>query len=80
MQLLRFPILSGSAESQVIWYGIVKCLDAKKVSKSLQMCQSYSKQRWDVFLTHCVHSKNRLELETVSIAEPLQNRQLAQNP
>jgi len=59
-QLLRFPVLSGSAEAQVIWCGIVKCLSiayfignisAKKVSKSVQMCQSYSKPKvgrfWD---------------------------------
>jgi len=26
MQLLRFPAFPGSAEEQVIWYGIVKCL------------------------------------------------------
>jgi len=26
MQLLRFPVLPSSAEAQVIWCGIVKCL------------------------------------------------------
>jgi len=26
MQFLRFPVLPGSAETQVIWCGIVKCL------------------------------------------------------
>jgi len=26
MQFLRFPVLPGSAEAQVIWCGIVKCL------------------------------------------------------
>jgi len=26
MQLLRFPVLPGSAEAQVTWCGTVKCL------------------------------------------------------
>jgi len=59
MQFSRFPVLPGSAETQVIWCGIVKCLliayfigniFAKKISKSIHMCESYSKPtKLDVF-------------------------------
>jgi len=47
-----FPDLTGSAEAQVIWGGILKHLliayligniSAKKISKSVHVCQSYSK-------------------------------------
>jgi len=63
MQLLCFSVLSGSAEAQVICCGIVKCLliayfigntSAKKVSKSVQICQSYSKPKVGRFLRHGV--------------------------
>jgi len=49
-----FPILPGSAEAQVIWGGIVKrlfdCLlyrwhFCRKISKSIYVCQSYSKPK-----------------------------------
>ena len=49
-----FPILPGSAEAQVIWGGIVKRLlveyiivniSVQKISKSIHVCQSYSKPR-----------------------------------
>jgi len=49
---LCFHVLSGSAEAQVIWGGTVKRLfivyfirnvSAKKISKSVHVCQSYSK-------------------------------------
>ena len=48
----RFPVLPGSAEAQVIWGGILKHLfiayfignlSAKKISKSVHVCQSHSK-------------------------------------
>ena len=48
----RFPILPGSTEAQVIWGGILKHhliayfignISAKKISKSVHVCQSYSK-------------------------------------
>jgi len=60
MQFSRFSILPGSAEAQVNWCGVVKCLliayfigniFAKKISKSIHMCQRYSKPKvgrfWD---------------------------------
>jgi len=52
MQFLCFHVLSGSAEAQVTWGGTVKRLfiayfirniSAKKISKSVHLCQSYSK-------------------------------------
>jgi len=57
-----FPVLPGSAEAQVIWRGIAKCLVfwllalsvaflLPKISKSVDVCQSYSKTKvgrsWD---------------------------------
>ena len=61
----RLPISPGSAEAQVIWGGIVKCLlnayfigsiSAKKMSKSVRMCRSYSKRMvghfWDMVYVH----------------------------
>jgi len=56
-----FPILTGSAEARVIWGGIVKRLliayfignisAPQKISKSIHVCQSYSKPKvgrfWD---------------------------------
>ena len=81
MQFSCFPALPGNAEAQAIWAGIVKHLliayfigyiSAKKILKSVHMCQTYNKTKVGRFLRHGV--------ETVSIAEPLQNRQHAQNP
>jgi len=52
MQFSRFSVLPGSAEAQVNWCGTVKCLliayligniSAKKISKSVNMCPSYTK-------------------------------------
>jgi len=49
-----FPVLAGSAEAQVIWGGMVKRLliayfvvsiAAKKISKSVHVCQSYGKPK-----------------------------------
>jgi len=63
MQFLRFSILPGSAEAQVIWCGTVKCLlivyfigniCSKKISKSVHVCQSYSKPKVGRFLRHGV--------------------------
>jgi len=60
MQFLCFPILSDTAEAQVTRGGILKWLliacfigniSAKKISKSIHMCQSYRKTKvghfWD---------------------------------
>ena len=58
-----FRVLSGSAEAQVIWGGVVKRLliayfianiTAKKVSKSIHVRQSYSKPKVGRFLRHGV--------------------------
>jgi len=61
-----FLALPGSAEAQVIWGGIVKSLliayfigniSAKKISKSIHMCQSYSKPKVARFLRQgCITS------------------------
>jgi len=57
---LCFPILPGSADVQVIFGGVIKCLliayfvnniSARKVSKSIHVCQSYSKPKVGRFLT-----------------------------
>jgi len=63
MWFLCFPILPGSAEAQVIWGGILRRLliayfisniSAKKIWKSIRVCQSYSKPKvgvdvfWDM--------------------------------
>jgi len=63
MWFSRFPVLPGSAEAQVTWGGKVKCLltayfigniSAKKISKSIHGCQSYSKPTVEhVFDTRC---------------------------
>ena len=58
-----FPVLPRSAESQAIWGGIVKRLliayfigniSAKKISKCVNVCQSYSKPKVGRFLSHIV--------------------------
>ena len=58
-----FRVLPGSAEAQVIWSGIVKRLliayfidniSAKKISKSINVHQSYSKLKVGRFLRHSV--------------------------
>jgi len=75
MQLLRFSVLPGSAEAQVIWCGIVKCLliayfigniSANNISKSVHMCQSYSKPKAGRFLRHGVELPDELN-EQVSV-------------
>jgi len=64
MWFLRFRVLPGSAEAQVIWGGIVKRLliayfigniSAKK-SKSIHVRQSYGKPKVGLFLRHGVYS------------------------
>ena len=59
MQYSCFPVLPGSAEAQIIWSGILKCLwlltssvtFLPKISKSVHVCRSYSKPKvarfWD---------------------------------
>ena len=63
-----FPRLPGSAEAQVIWGGIVKCLliayfigniSAKKISKSVHVCQSSGKKKVGRFLRHGVQFSHR---------------------
>ena len=64
MRFSCFPVLPGSAEAQVIRGGIVKCLliayfigniSAKKISKSVHVCQSYSKPKVGAFFeTWCM--------------------------
>jgi len=64
-----FPVLTGSAEAQVISGGIVKYLliayfigniCAKKISKSIHVRQSYSKPKVGRFLRHGVQSLTRI--------------------
>jgi len=59
MQFSRFSVLPGSAEAQINWCDIVKCLliayfigniSAKKISKSVHMCQA----KGGTFLRHGV--------------------------
>jgi len=63
MQFLHFSILPGSAEAQVIWCGIVKCLliayfigniCAKRYQNPFTCVKVIASQRWDVFLRHGV--------------------------
>jgi len=63
MQFSCFPVLPGSAEAQFIWGGIVKrrliaySIDnsyAKNISKSVYVCQSYSKPKVERFSRHSV--------------------------
>jgi len=65
MRFLCFPVLSGSAEAQVIWGGTVKHLliayfiiniSTKKTSKCIHVCQSYSKRKVGRFLRHGVYT------------------------
>ena len=58
MQLLRFPVLPGSAEEQVISCGIVKCLliayfignmSGKRYQNPPTCVKVTASQRWDVF-------------------------------
>ena len=58
-----FRVLPGSAEAQVIWGGIVKCLliayfisniCAKKYQNPFMCVKVIASQRWDVFLRHGV--------------------------
>jgi len=62
MQLLRFPVLPGSAEEQVISCGLVKCLFdcllvtrlPKKYQNSLTCVKVIASQKWYVFYdTQC---------------------------
>jgi len=58
MQFLRCSVLAGSAEAQVIWCGIVKCLFiayfignlcAHKYQNPCTCAKVAASQRWDVF-------------------------------
>jgi len=70
--------LTGSAEAQVTWGGIVKCLliayfigniSAKKISKSIHVRQSYSKPKVGRFLRHGVEtSANRESARVCGVA------------
>jgi len=67
-----FPILPGSAEAPVTWGGILKHfliayfidnISAKKISKSVHVCQSYSKpQVGRFFETRCIWLRKRIWL------------------
>jgi len=63
MQFSRFPDLPGSAEAQVILYGIVKCLliayftgniSAKKNQNPFTWVKVIASQKWDVFGTRYI--------------------------
>jgi len=63
MQSLSFPDLPGSAEAQVIWHGIVKCLliayfirniSANKYQNPFTRVKVIASQRWDAFVRHSV--------------------------
>jgi len=62
---LHFSVLPGSAETQVFWCGIVKCLlitcfigniCAKKYQNPFTSVKVIASQRWDVSLRHGVES------------------------
>ena len=64
MWFLRFRVLPGSAEAHVTWGGTVKRLliayfiwvtFLPKISKSIHVCQSYSKAKVGRFLGHGVY-------------------------
>jgi len=63
MRFSCFPVLPGSAEAHVIWGGTVKLvliayfirnISAKKISKCIHVCQSYSNSKVGRFLRHSV--------------------------
>jgi len=62
MQFLRFSVLPGSAETQVVWCGIVNCLliayfigniSAKNIKIRSHVSKVIASQRWDVFEARC---------------------------
>jgi len=64
MQFPRFSVLPGSAEAQVNWCGIVKCLliayfigniSAKKYQTPFTCVRVIASQRWDMFFWDTVH-------------------------
>jgi len=66
MKFSFFPVLPGSAKAQLICCGIIKCLliayiirdiSTKKISKSVHVCQTYSKPQVGRFLRHGVVKK-----------------------
>jgi len=77
-----FPCFACSAEAQLTWGGIVKHLfiayfignfSAKKISKSIHMCQSYSKPKVGRFLWHGVYTlrvKKKQSTIILSITSP----------
>ena len=67
MQFSCFPVLPGSAETQVIWCGIVVSLIAyfitnisAKICQNPFMCQCYSKSKVGRFLGHEMWNNNAL--------------------
>jgi len=63
MRFSCFPVLPGSVEAQVIWGGVVKRVlfayfvgnISDKISKSVHVCQSYSKAKVGRLLGHAVY-------------------------
>ena len=69
--IYMFSLLPGSAEPQVIWGGIVKRLliahfigniSARKISKSVHVCQGYSKPKVVGFFRHDVCARSTVIL------------------
>jgi len=88
MQLLRFPVLQGSAEEQVIWCGIVKCLliayfignmSAKKISKSAHVSKLWQvKNLGRFFETRCIVIWNLASLFGIQCITQNKHKQVAQ--
>jgi len=77
MRFSCFPVLPGSAEARVIWGGIVKRLITflPKISKSVHICQSYSKSKVGRILRHGVLTiKPSLDVAPTSLASCLADR------
>jgi len=64
MRFSCFPVLPGSAETQVVWGGTVKRLliayfigniSAKKYQNAFAYIEVIANQRWDVFLRHSIY-------------------------
>ena len=72
-----FPILTGSAEAQVIWGGIVKRpliayfignISAKKYQNPFRCTKVIASQRWDVFFeTRCIFGCAAMTLASAHI-------------
>jgi len=77
-----FPVLTGSAEAQVIWGSIVKRLlityfigniSAKKISKSIHVHQSYNKLKVGRFLRHGVQYRSNVTQYCTSYRDTLRS-------